>query len=60
MTRKLLENWLLWIGVDIVYIGLFVNRGLPLTAVLYAVFLGLATLGYVQWRRSLARQAPVG
>lgn len=52
MTRKLLENWLLWIGVDVGYIGLFINRGLPLTAVLYAVFLGLATLGYVQWRRS--------
>lgn len=54
MTRKLLENWLLWIAVDVVYIGLFLNRGLPLTAVLYAVFLGLATLGYVQWRRSSA------
>jgi nicotinamide mononucleotide transporter len=52
MTRKLLENWLLWIAVDVVYIGLFINRGLPLTAVLYAVFLGLAVLGYVQWRRS--------
>lgn len=52
MTRKLLENWLLWIAVDVVYIGLFVNRHLPLTAVLYTVFLGLATLGYFQWRRS--------
>jgi nicotinamide mononucleotide transporter len=52
MTRKLLENWLLWIAVDVVYIGLFINRQLPLTAVLYAVFLGLAVLGYVQWRRS--------
>ncbi len=55
MTRKLLENWLLWIAVDVVYIGLFINRGLPLTAVLYTVFLGLATLGYVQWRTSEAR-----
>jgi nicotinamide mononucleotide transporter len=53
MTRKLLENWLLWIAVDVAYIGLFVNRGLPLTALLYAVFLGLAALGYVQWRKTL-------
>lgn len=52
MTRKLLENWLLWIAVDVIYVGLFINRGLHLTAVLYAVFLGLAVLGYVQWRRS--------
>lgn len=52
MTRKLLENWILWIAVDVIYIGLFVNRHLPLTAVLYTVFLGLATLGYFQWRKS--------
>ncbi len=52
MTRKLLENWILWIAVDVVYIGLFINRQLPLTAVLYTVFLGLAILGYFQWRKS--------
>ena len=55
MTRKLLEHWLLWIAVDVVYIGLFINRELPLTALLYAVFLLLAILGAVQWRRSAAR-----
>jgi len=55
MTRKLLENWLLWIAVDVVYIGLFINRQLPLTAILYAVFLVLAIIGYVQWHRSAAR-----
>lgn len=54
MTRKLLENWLLWIAVDVVYVGLFINRGLTLTAVLYAIFLVLATIGFVQWRRSAA------
>ncbi|WP_309673019.1 nicotinamide riboside transporter PnuC [Gemmatimonas sp.] len=55
MTRKLLENWLLWIAVDVVYVGLFINRQLPLTAILYAVFLVLAIIGYVQWHRSAAR-----
>jgi nicotinamide mononucleotide transporter len=55
MTRKLLENWLLWIAVDVVYIGLFINRQLPLTAMLYAVFLVLAIIGYVQWHRSAAQ-----
>lgn len=52
MTRKLLESWLLWIGVDVIYVGLFINRKLPLTAVLYAVFLGLAIYGYREWRRA--------
>ena len=55
MTRKLLENWVLWIAVDIVYIPLFVTRGLQLTAILYAVFLVLAIIGLVQWKKSADR-----
>lgn len=55
MTRKMLENWLLWIAVDVIYIGLFINRQLPLTAVLYTVFLGLAVHGYRSWRVSFQR-----
>ena len=58
MTRKLLENWLLWIAVDVAYIGLFIVRSLPLTALLYAIFLGLAIHGYFAWQRSLNRQIP--
>ena len=57
MTRKLLENWLIWIAVDIVYVPMFIARQLYPTAALYAVFLGLAVLGYRDWRRSLRRQA---
>lgn len=55
MTRKVLECWLLWIAVDVVYVPMFVSRGLPATAVLYAVFLVLAVLGYIEWRRSFLR-----
>ena len=54
MTRKLLENWALWIAVDVVYIGMFIFKGLYLTAGNYAVYLGLAVLGHIAWRRSLA------
>jgi nicotinamide mononucleotide transporter len=53
MTRKLLENWLIWIVADLVYVPLFIQRGLPLTAVQYAVFLLLAALGWHGWRQSL-------
>lgn len=52
MTRKYLENWIVWISVDVVYVGMFVFKKLVLTAGLYAVFLVLASLGFVQWRRS--------
>lgn len=57
-TRKYVETWILWIAVDVVYVPTFVTRGLPATAVLYAVFLVLAVLGLREWRRSM-RQAPV-
>jgi len=53
MTRKILENWLIWIAVDVVYVPMFVSQGLYATAVLYAAFLVLAVMGYVEWRRSL-------
>jgi nicotinamide mononucleotide transporter len=57
MTRKKLENWLVWIFVDVLYVGMFVFKGLFLTAGLYAVFLVLAVKGYVDWRRSLRDDA---
>ncbi|MGH7711586.1 MAG: nicotinamide riboside transporter PnuC [Gemmatimonadaceae bacterium] len=55
MTRKVLENWILWIAVDVVYVPMFLSRNLPATAVLYAVFLVLAVLGFIEWRRSFLR-----
>ncbi|NUO62726.1 MAG: nicotinamide mononucleotide transporter [Gemmatimonadaceae bacterium] len=59
MTRKLLENWLVWIGVDVLYVGMFIFKNLYLTAGLYAVFLALAVKGWLDWRRSMrATPAP--
>ena len=57
MTRKLLENWLVWIAVDVVYVAMFITKGLYVTSVLYAIFLLLATQGFFQWRRSWAAHA---
>src|SRR5690349_7198872 len=54
MTRKLLENWVLWVMVDVVYIGMFIFKGLYLTAFNYAVYLVLAAMGFYSWRKSLA------
>lgn len=58
MTRKHLENWIVWIAVDVFYVGMFLMKSLYLTAGLYAVFLLLATLGLAEWRRSMAPPAP--
>jgi nicotinamide mononucleotide transporter len=53
MTRKLLENWIIWVAVDVVYIGMYIFKSLYVTAVLYLVFLILSAMGYFQWRTSL-------
>ena len=57
MTRKILENWAVWVAVDVVYIAMFIFKRLYLTAGLYAVFLVLAVMGYVQWKRSLVARS---
>ncbi len=54
MTRKILENWAIWVAVDVVYVGMFIFKHLYLTAGLYAVFLVLAAMGHFQWKRTLA------
>ena len=52
LNRKQLENWLGWIIVDAIYIPLYLSKGLYLTAILYAIFLCMAFIGWKQWHRS--------
>ena len=52
MTRKVVENWAIWVAADVGYIAMYIFKGLYPTAFLYAVFLVLAAMGYVQWRRT--------
>jgi nicotinamide mononucleotide transporter len=52
-ARKYLENWIVWVVVDVVYVGMALSQGLMLTALLYGVYVLLALLGYRDWRRSM-------
>ena len=53
MTRKILENWALWIVLDVVYVWMFIAlKHLNFTAFQYAVFLVLAVMGLRDWKRS--------
>lgn len=54
-ARRHSASWLLWIVVDLVYVGMFVAKGLTLTAVLYATMVGLAVAGYRAWRRAASQ-----
>lgn len=53
LTLRRVESWILWIAVDVLAIGLFVSRGLHITAGLYAIFLVLAVAGLVEWRKKV-------
>lgn len=57
LSRKKVENWIVWIVVDVLYIGLYVYKGLMLTAILYAVFIVLAAIGLRAWSRAAGRTA---
>ena len=52
LSVRRIENWILWIAVDIGAIALYIERDLHLTAGLYGAFLVLATLGLVEWIRA--------
>ncbi len=58
IAKKILENWLVWITADVLYVGIFFYKGLYQSMALYAVFLVLATLGYFEWRKSFQKLQP--
>ena len=52
LSRKKVENWHAWIAVDVLYVGLYLFKGLTLTAILYALFCVMATIGLLAWRKA--------
>jgi len=57
LCRKRFENWWLWIAADLIYVPLYLARKLPLTAVLYAIFLAMCLIGIREWSRTLKKEA---
>lgn len=56
-ARRHAAAWWLWIAVDVIYVGEYAYKALPITAVLYAGFVVLAAIGLRHWRRE--RDAPL-
>jgi len=57
LNRKRLENWLIWITADVIYVYLYFQKELYLTAVLYALFIVMCIAGIVSWVRDMRNQA---
>jgi nicotinamide mononucleotide transporter len=56
LARKVLENWLIWIFVDVIYVGVYAFKHLNLTALMYAIYIAIALLGYLDWRKDFRKQ----
>ncbi len=56
-SQRYIATWVLWVTVDIVYVGMFAYKELYLTAVLYSLFVGLAAYGWWQWLQVKKQQA---
>ena len=54
LAQRRIENWLVWIAVDVLAIGLYWSRDLHLTAGLYGLFLVMCIFGWFEWRRAEA------
>jgi nicotinamide mononucleotide transporter len=53
LSRKYVEQWLVWLVVDMISSGLYIYKGIPFTAGLYALYSVLAVAGYVRWLKNL-------
>ena len=53
LNNRRIENWVLWIGIDVVSVALYLNRELYFFTALYVIFLFMSVIGLRQWVTSL-------
>jgi len=57
LARRVIQNWLIWIFVDIVYVGVYFSKDLYATGIMYVLYIGIATMGYLDWRKIYREQS---
>ena len=56
LAHKYIEQWLLWIAVNVISTGLYFWKGLDTTAVLFIVYSIIPIFGYFKWKRMMVEQ----
>jgi nicotinamide mononucleotide transporter len=56
MTKKHIENWLWWIAIDGLAVYIYISRDLPLTALLYFIYVIIVVVAFFKWRNELQHQ----
>jgi nicotinamide mononucleotide transporter len=51
LAHKYLEQWFIWIAVDVVTSALYFYKDIPFKASLYALYVVIAIAGFMKWRR---------
>ena len=57
LAHKYLEQWFIWIAVDVVTSILYFYKDIPFKASLYALYVIIAIFGYMKWRRMMTSDA---
>jgi nicotinamide mononucleotide transporter len=52
-AKKKIENWIIWLVVDVLATGIYYYKGIYFYCILYLVYTGMAVAGYLSWRRSM-------
>lgn len=56
IAKRKIENWILWMIANPMYIAMYLLKDLPLYAVLSFIYLVMAVLGFVEWRKMMKQQ----
>ena len=59
LAKKWIENWWVWIAVNVLYIGLYATKGLYLTSAQQLIFITLSVMGYLAWHKELRGETAV-
>jgi len=55
-ARKYIENWVVWLVVDVIATAIYYLKDIQFYAILYGVYLGMAILGWRAWQLTMIRQ----